>query len=161
MKELILLRHAKSSWEYKTDDRNRPLSERGIKRIKKVALESSRVFSSADIIFSSPANRACHTASILINTLDLSFQKMSIIEDLYTFEISQLIKFIKSIPNKYRCVVCVGHNPAFSNGIEYFTSKSFDHLPTSGWAQIKFNQNKWNLVQNGSVNYGMPKDILK
>ena len=30
MKKLILIRHAKSSWEFNTSDLKRPLSERGI-----------------------------------------------------------------------------------------------------------------------------------
>ncbi len=34
MKELILLRHAKSSWEYSVEDRNRSLTEKGVHRIK-------------------------------------------------------------------------------------------------------------------------------
>ena len=39
MKELILLRHAKSSWDYNVEDRNRPLSEKGIDRIIKALSE--------------------------------------------------------------------------------------------------------------------------
>ena len=37
MKEIILLRHAKSSWEYDVEDRNRSLSQKGIDRITKTS----------------------------------------------------------------------------------------------------------------------------
>jgi hypothetical protein len=36
-----------------------------------------------------------------------------------------------------------------------------DHLPTAAWAQIQFEQNQWNLIDNGQARIGLPKDILK
>ena len=39
MKKLVLLRHAKSSWEYHVEDYDRPLSEKGINDINKVSLK--------------------------------------------------------------------------------------------------------------------------
>ena len=68
MKELILLRHAKSSWEYSVSDFNRPLIEKGIKRIINVASVSALVFEKQEIFFSSPANRAIHTTTCLLYT---------------------------------------------------------------------------------------------
>ena len=65
MKEIILLRHAKSSWEYDVEDRNRPLSQKGIDRITKTSKQHKNIFENHDYIFSSPANRA-FTASIMI-----------------------------------------------------------------------------------------------
>ena len=44
MKEIILLRHAKSSWEYDVEDRNRPLSQKGIDRITKTSKNSGGSF---------------------------------------------------------------------------------------------------------------------
>ncbi len=40
MKQLLLLRHAKSSWEYSVEDYDRPLSEKGINDIDKVSLKN-------------------------------------------------------------------------------------------------------------------------
>ena len=40
MKKLLLLRHAKSSWQYHVEDYDRPLSEKGIKDINKVSLKN-------------------------------------------------------------------------------------------------------------------------
>ena len=67
MKKVILLRHAKSSWSYDVADRDRPLIEKGIQRTEKISIASQKIFIDADIFFSSPANRAFHTASIIIN----------------------------------------------------------------------------------------------
>ena len=74
MKTLVLLRHAKSSWEYAVADRNRPLTQNGMRRIEQMTLSSSRVFAPAECFFSSPANRACHTATIALHTLKQPFE---------------------------------------------------------------------------------------
>ena len=114
MKKLILFRHAKSSWSLNVSDRDRPLTEKGIRRTEKISYVSKKIFLETDIVYSSPANRAIHTALIIINQLDLSFSNLHLKEDLYTFESSKLIKFIRDIPNSFSNVICVGHNPAFT-----------------------------------------------
>jgi phosphohistidine phosphatase len=161
MKELVLLRHAKSSWELAVEDRNRPLAETGIKRIKKMALSSIELFEKFEIIYSSPANRALHTACILIHELQLPFEKLQVREQLYTFEASELVHFIKSLPDQYNKVVCVGHNPAFTYAVNELSSNYLNHLPTAGWAHIEFEQSQWKNVQKGKVSIGLPKEILK
>ena len=80
MKELVLLRDAKSSWEYSVEDRNRPLTEKGMKRIIKMAKAQPSVFSNAEIFFSSPANRALHNPFIdkpSINPVERPFNNPS------------------------------------------------------------------------------------
>jgi phosphohistidine phosphatase len=160
MKELVLLRHAKSSWELNMADRHRPLTEKGMQRIQKMALATPEVFSNAEIIYTSPANRACHTASIMVHSLDLPFEKVVLAEELYTFEASKLVYFIKSISDAYQRVVCVGHNPAFTQTIEYLSGSSFQHLPTAAWAQLKFTQINWKDISNGTLSLGIPKELL-
>ena len=49
-KKLILLRHAKSSWQYAVEDRNRPLTVKGIERIKAVSKVSAAVFQNFDYV---------------------------------------------------------------------------------------------------------------
>ena len=161
MKELILLRHAKSSWDLNVSDKERPLTEKGINRIKMISAGSSNILSSADLIFSSPANRATHTACIMISTLGLSFDKIVLKKELYTFELSKLLDFIFNISEDYNSVICVGHNPAFTGAISYLSETDFLHLPTSAWAQLIFSQTKWKNISNGKLKLGMPKEILR
>lgn len=161
MKKVILLRHAKSSWSYDVADRDRPLIEKGIRRTEKISIASQKIFIDADVFFSSPANRAFHTASIIINKLNLSYKKLHLKEDLYTFKALNLIKFIKQIPNSYTKVVCVGHNPAFTEAVKFFCDSNFNHLPTSAWAELTFSQNSWRTLRKGILKLGIPKIILK
>ena len=71
MKELIFLRHAKSSWDNNLDDRNRPLSEKGVNRIVNISRVSKKIFTDSEIIYSSPAIRAISTGLIMMNTLKI------------------------------------------------------------------------------------------
>jgi len=161
MKELILLRHAKSSWEYSVEDRNRSLTENGVHRIKAIAHASASHFEGVDVVFSSPANRAFHTASILMHELNLPFEKLIINERLYTFEVSQVVQFVRSLPTTYAKVVCVGHNPAYTAAVSTFSSESLPHLPTAGWVSFQFDQSDWKNIEYGKVNYGLPKELLQ
>ena len=157
MKKLILLRHAKSSWDFNVSDKDRPLTEKGINRIKMISVNSSNILSGADLIFSSTANRALHTACIMINSLGLSFDKIVLKKELYTFELSKLLDFIFNISDDYNSVICVGHNPAFTEAISYLSKSDFPHLPTSAWAQLIFPQKKWENIFDGKLKLGMPK----
>ena len=161
MKELLLFRHAKSSWETLVEDRDRGLTEKGIERTKGMALASSKTVKDFEVVFSSPANRAMHTASILIHELQIPFELLQIREALYTFEISRLLYFIKSIPDHYSKVICVGHNPAFTKAVNQLSTTNLNHLSTAAWALIKFEQIKWRNVESGMASLGLPKEILK
>ena len=61
MKKLILIRHAKSSWSFDVSDRDRPLTEKGIRKTEKISIASKKIFFNAEVFYSSPANRALHT----------------------------------------------------------------------------------------------------
>ena len=94
MKELIILRHAKSNRPYGVEDINRPLSAEGIERIKKVSHNKDDFFVDTDVIISSPAKRALHTAMIMMNELDLPLEKLIIDRNLYTFSGFNVIDFV-------------------------------------------------------------------
>ena len=161
MKQLLLLRHAKSSWESLAEDRNRSLTQGGVNRIKRIAKASSELFKSYEVVFSSPANRAMHTACVMTCEVQMPFEYFNLREQLYTFKVSELINFIKSLPDHYSKVICVGHNPAFTYAVSTLSTTNLDHLPTAAWAQIQFEQNKWEHIKNGMAQIGLPKDILK
>ena len=161
MKELVLIRHAKSTWEFNIEDRDRPLTKKGMKRIKKMVLCSPKIFSSSEIMFSSTANRAIHTTSIIVNSLSLPFKIVNLVEDLYTFVASDLIHFLKNISDEYERVICVGHNPAITLAVSYFSSTDIDYLPTSAWAKLEFEQSNWADITAGDLTLGIPKQILE
>jgi phosphohistidine phosphatase len=154
MKELVILRHAKSNRNYFVEDSNRPLSPEGIDRIKRVSLHKSSYFENTDIILSSPAIRALHTAMIVINTLEVSLDKLSIDKHLYTFLGDDVIDYVYALNDQWQKVVIVGHNPAFTETINHFSNERINHLRTAGLAQITFDAKHWSDVGLGDVAFG-------
>ena len=160
MKELILLRHAKSSWDNNLDDINRPLTEKGVNRIINISKASRKFFLDIDVVYSSPAIRAISTAIITSSVLKINFSKMKINENLYSFNSQNILSFIKSIDNKFNRVLCVGHNPAFTEVANLLGNKELIHLPTAGWVKFKLNELDWKDINNGESIFGLPKEIL-
>ena len=154
MKELIILRHAKSNRHYSVEDINRPLSVEGIERIKKVSNNKDIFFLDVDVIISSPANRALHTAMIMMNELDLPQEKLIIDRNLYTFSGLNVIDFVYALGNHWNKVVIVGHNPAFIELINHFSDTGIDHLRTSGLAKISFDKDQWIDINKGQIIFG-------
>lgn len=146
MKKITFLRHSKSSWDYNLDDIDRPLNNSGVAKIKKVAESSKAQFVNSDIIFSSSATRAIHTSLILTRSLSINSNRISICEDLYTFEFNEVVNFINKIENKYSEVVLVGHNPAYTEISNYFSENKILNLPTARWFSIKFDSNSWSDI---------------
>ena len=160
MKELIILRHAKSNSAYSVDDINRPLSQDGIERIQKISHQKEDFFKTADIIITSPAIRALHTAMIVVRELNLSLENLMIDNLVYTFSGLSLIDYIYALNDRWSKVVLVGHNPAFTEVINHFSDISINNLRTAGCAQITFDVDQWNDLYKGDVVLGLKKNNI-
>ena len=159
MKNLIFLRHAKSNWDSPVSDRNRSLSSSGVKAIQQVALHWKDVFSAAQCIMSSPANRALHTATILTHTVGYDMNKIKIDEALYTFSSSDIISYIKRLDDVYDHLLLVGHNPAFSEVTQELSSNNVPELNTACWAQLTFEAKHWSEIKQGTSINGSRKSL--
>ena len=158
MKELIILRHAKSNRTSSVDDINRPLSPEGIERIKKVSHQKEDFFTKADIIISSPAIRALHTAMITIHELNLPLEQLKIDKQLYTFSGFSVIDYVYTLDDRWNKVILVGHNPAFTEVINHFSDAGINHLRTAGCVQITFDGDQWSNLYKGEVLLGQKKN---
>ena len=99
MKNLILVRHGKSSWEYNVKDKDRPLKERGINDAFLVAEVLRKQQLNIDYVFSSPANRALHTSMIFCRELKHDFSNFQISNELYDFSGKSVHSFVKTVDN--------------------------------------------------------------
>ncbi|WP_418639026.1 SixA phosphatase family protein [Winogradskyella sp.] len=160
MKEIILIRHGKSSWEHDVTDRERPLKTRGINDIKLVANHFFNSNSVPKIIFSSPARRALSTCEIFMNTLNIAKEQVVVVEELYDFDGRNVIDFIKNLSNEYNEVMIFGHNHAFTSISNIFGDTFIDNLPTSGLVKLKFDINDWNDLKKGITEFIIiPKEL--
>ena len=158
MKKLLLLRHAKSSWEYCVEDYNRPLSEKGINDINKVSLKNISFFKNFQMVLSSPANRALHTSTIFTRNVFVKFEKLRVIDELYTFDYNNVVDYVYKLDNAFSSVALVGHNPAFSHVAEYLSDKLPPVLKTSDWIMLEFKQKEWSKIKNGTFTYESKKN---
>lgn len=150
MKEVILIRHGKSSWDYQgVLDKDRPLSRRGIKDAGIVSEYMSQRIEEPDVICSSTANRALHTAMIFMRGLKIDPAKVKIEDELYSFSGETVMEFIKNLDENYDSVMIFGHNPGFTSISNIFGNKPIDNLPTSGVVQIKFEVSNWKQIKKG------------
>lgn len=160
MKTAILVRHGKSSWEYNVSDRDRPLMERGIKDVNKVAKEFSSNSIHIDAAYSSPANRALHTAMIFLRTINFPFTKFELSNELYDFSGEDVYRFLKGLNNDQYTVIIFGHNEAFTHIANSLGNMYIDNVPTSGLVQLKFDTNDWSAVTKGiTVQTLFPKQL--
>ena len=149
MKTLIIIRHAKSSWEYDVSDTDRSLLERGVKDAHRTADYLTGKIEEPDAVFSSYANRALHTCIIFLKTLRIPFQKLRIVEDMYDFGGEKVIALLRSLDNAHKSVAVFGHNYALTSICNIFGDKPIDNLPTSGVVVISFNVDDWARIERG------------
>lgn len=151
-KRLFILRHAKSSWsEVDKSDKDRALKAKGISDIVNTAMRMASKLQGIDLIITSSANRAVHTAILFAETIGFPPQRIQIEPMVYQADEKELIDLIKSLSDDYQCVMVVGHNPTLTYLVNRFLANSFHELPTSGLVGIEFDINRWDEISADRV----------
>lgn len=149
MKVLLLLRHAKSSWESAgLADHDRPLNNRGKRdapRMGKVLLEEGIV---PEIIISSSAIRARSTAKKVAKS---SHYKGEVIieSSLYRGGPIEYLNVLRHQPDQARTVLMIGHNPDIEQLLEMLTRKEVI-MPTCGLAAVNLPMDQWKKLTNST-----------
>ncbi|WP_375578426.1 histidine phosphatase family protein [Marivirga tractuosa] len=160
MKQLILLRHAKSSWDFPhLNDYDRPLNDRGKRDAPKMAQWLSSQAINADLIISSGAERAKNTAIAFQALLNIPLE---IDDQLYHAGRSKLLNFIKQTDNSVNSLILVSHNPGLNDLADYLLSGFPDNIPTTGIVSLKLNIQKWSEAspKNASLDFFQyPKNL--
>jgi len=144
MKQLILIRHAKSCWKFNgLADKDRPLNKRGIQDAPMMALRTANALEKTDLWMSSPATRAIRTAEIFGQYCNRSLSNLKLNEQLYEASYQHLLTELRQIKNKYNRVVVFGHNPGLNDLIFTLTGEDLDNLPTCGMAFMELEIEQW------------------
>lgn len=158
MKHLILIRHAKSSWEDPTlADNERPLNPRGEQQASAVATGLQRRGAFAGTVYASPAMRAQQTLASLSHALPgLALKSRAHREPaLYNFDAKALINWLVHANPDAESITLIGHNPALEQLAQRFTDNAPDRLPTLGMLHIALPIDSWkemeNLKQDGEL----------
>lgn len=160
MKELLIVRHAKSSWDFPhLNDYDRPLNDRGKRDVPKMAKWLSCQEIKVDLIISSGAERAKNTALAFQAVLNAP---MEIDNQLYHARTSKLLNIIKQTDYNLNCLLLVSHNPGLNDLADYLLSGFPENIPTSGIASLKLDIEKWSEAspKNASLHFFQyPKNL--
>lgn len=147
MKTLYLVRHAKSDWNLlNLDDFDRPLNKRGLRNAPVMAKRLKKRKIKPEVLISSPAERALSTARIFADVFGYSEKKIIKKPTIYEAEIKDLLKVINHIDDKYGSAMLFGHNPTFTDMVNYLTDMELDNLPTCGVVQVEFDVDNWHEI---------------
>jgi phosphohistidine phosphatase len=120
MRDLLIMRHAKSNWNNKTqNDFDRPLSERGQRNATRIGywlLEHSLI---PDWIVSSPALRASETVLHVCQALGIRKAQIHWEPAVYEAELKPLLKVLACCPEDKQLTLLVGHNPGLEELLQY------------------------------------------
>lgn len=146
MRELILIRHAKSDWSNPLlDDFERPLNKRGEKNAPFMAKILKKEIQKPDLIISSPSFRTKLTLEYFLKEFEYKgeviFEK-----SIYEAPFENLLKVIKNIDDKYKTIFLIGHNPGLNDLANFLLGSFEDNIATSGVLKIDFDTNSWKNI---------------
>lgn len=151
MKTIIMVRHAKSSWEYDLIDHKRPLKQRGINDANLIANKLAALNLDIDSVMISDATRTKLTADIILPKLKVQEDIVFFSHKLYDFSGSDLLEVIKSCKRSIDTLMIFGHNHAITAFVNTFGDTYIDNVPTCGVVIIEFNINKWSALCPGKT----------
>ena len=168
MKTLLILRHAKSSWEdIGRGDHYRPLAPRGRRAAKKLAKHLRRQKVAPAMVLCSSATRARETLELVAPALGPP-KKILIEEGLYAASADELLSRLRRIPDATESVMLIGHNPGLqdlaltlaANGPK--RSLVLEDFPTGALATLLIDVARWRDLVPGDadvVDYLVPREL--
>ena len=142
MKTLLLLRHAKSSWDdLSLKDFDRPLNKRGLKAAPRVGAHMQKEKLRPDLVLSSPALRAKQTTTMVCEAGGFA-SLANFDERIYEASAQRLFEIVAGIDDRIGMAMLVGHNPGFEELLAALTSES-QAMPTAALACIELKVEKW------------------
>ena len=149
---LYILRHAKSSWgEPEKSDADRALKPKGIADIRSVAGKIGAKAMSVELILSSHANRAIHTAVLFADTAAISLNRIVIYPGIYLADVEGLVQVVSEVDSGVSSLMLVGHNPSVTLLANRFLHEPVNEIPTSGLAILQFQADSWNNISKSTL----------
>ena len=171
MATLLLLRHAKSSWDDPGQtDFDRPLAERGRRSAPLVGKYISGQRLSPDLVLCSPATRARETLELILPELSKA-PEVRHLDKIYFGSAPDLRREIRGQAGDVERLMVVGHNPSIE-GLANALIKTGDatdiermdaKYPTAALAVINFDFRFWRDIDPGTGHlrhFIVPKTLM-
>lgn len=161
MKNLIIVRHCKSSWKDPSlSDFDRPLNKRGNIDGELMSNYLREKEKKIDKLILSTSIRTRLTSKYFIEKIH--FNSISYLDELYHASYSEIIKIISKIENNFNNIMVIGHNPGLTELINHFTDMRIYNIPTTGIIKVEFKEDKWSKISEnkGKIVYKkFPKEL--
>ena len=154
MKNIILIRHAKSSWDYPDkDDFERPLNNRGEKDAPEMGKRLKARKLTPDVVLTSPAIRAFSTCKVITRILGVDPTKIISDKRLYHATEDTLLKVIRELKDHPKDdeenILLFGHNPGLTDFANRLMNGNIENIPTCGIVAITLSIKKWSDAEWG------------
>ena len=161
IKTLLILRHAKSSWDDDSlVDHDRPLNKRG----KRAAHRMGRLLDEEnlwpDVILSSTAERAATTTLRLVDAGGFGGE-IFYLRELYGAGPHDIIEIVRELGGEASSVMIVAHNPGLEDLVQQMTGE-YHRLPTAALVRMTIPIDHWNDLESGGgklAGIWRPKDL--
>lgn len=162
MKTLLIMRHAKSSWEEAgQSDHERPLNDRGLRDAPRMGEHLKKQGFIADAILTSSAKRALRTAEAVAKAMDC-VDRVESIDALYLADPLVYLASLRHLPEEVRVVLVVGHNPGISQWATKLSHRQIE-LPTAAVACVTLPIDDWSTISGGTpgmlIDLWLPKKL--
>jgi phosphohistidine phosphatase len=170
MRRLLLLRHAKSSWDTPgLPDLERPLAPRGRQAAPQVAKAMAKRRWVPDLVLCSQAERVRETWQLMAPLLGERIPAKTL-RTIYPGAPSRLLMVLQRAPDEARTVLLIGHNPGLAafatslcgDGPKKALAQMSTKFPTAGLAVIDLDVDRWSEVAAGAGRleaFVRPKDL--
>ncbi len=172
MAQLLLLRHAKSSWDDPTlRDHERPLNPRGERSARAMSNAFAMLRLAPDLALVSSSLRTRQTFELL--RLMTEAMEVDMTDRLYLADAETILDRLREVPEGVRSVLVVGHNPGlYDTAIELVgrdpaarpeppVSRLLDGYPTAALAEFTV-EVPWTALGAGAgklVRFQRPEDF--
>jgi len=143
-KELILVRHAKSSWgDPGLADQDRLLNKRGERNAPEMGQRLKAYGVRPDAMFTSTAMRAATTADIIASTISFSVDRIKKDRDLYHADVTDWLAWLAQLNDAWATVIAFGHNPGLTELVAGVWGLPILNIPTCGVVLLHFELEEW------------------
>jgi phosphohistidine phosphatase len=157
MKTWIMMRHGKSSWDLQVSDLDRPLNQRGIDDAHRMGAFLATKNIEINGAYTSTANRAAHTALIVLREMNIPPHKLSVSKMLYDFSGEDVLEFVRCLPDEQQIVITFGHNHACNALAHSLGGFDGGNIPTASAVLFRFDVSLWSSIKTGTAECFSPK----
>lgn len=147
LRNLLIMRHAKSSWADETlTDYERPLNKRGQRDAPRMAAVLRDAGLIPDWVIASSANRAQATGRLVVDYLDSPGLDCQTTRDLYHAPPESYLEYLSLLGDNHQTILMIGHNPGIEQ-LVYHLSDRYEAMPTAAIAWFQFETDNWAALE--------------